>query len=239
MRKIDLQAEKEFENSKVLSDEVRQEQRKFYWSTHLSTQEHREKTLKEIKGLQGIEIGCSYGSEAVEYTKHCLKYTGIDISDEAIKEANLKGIPNANFICTDGHLLPFEDSSQDFVIVNSLLHHLDLDITFPEISRVLNSGGKLIFKEPLGTNPLFQTYRYFTPNSRTDDERPFTFSDLKLMKKYFDFEDVRWYGFLVILSAFYRVNFLRKFLNKLDNLISHSPLRYFFWQFSGIAIKRK
>ena len=47
----------------------------------------------------------------------------------------------------------------DFVIVNGLLHHLDLLTTLKEIHRVQMI---LIFREPLGTNPLFQIYRKFT-----------------------------------------------------------------------------
>ncbi|MDB2524571.1 class I SAM-dependent methyltransferase [Amylibacter sp.] len=133
------------------------------------------------------------------------------------------------------HVLPFDDKSMDFVIVNSLLHHLDLKAAFEEISRVLKVDGGLIFREPLGTNPLIQLYRYFTPSARTIDERPFTFNDLKLMQRYFDIEDVRWFGFINILSAFIRLKGLRQFLTFLDNILSLTPIKYFYWQFSGIA----
>ena len=97
-----------------------------------------------------------FRADAVEYAKHCAQYVGLDISDEAIRVAQQRQIPNCKFICTDGHKLPFDDESLDFVIVNSLLHHLDLDLTFPEISRVLKENGKLIFREPLGTNIFFK-----------------------------------------------------------------------------------
>ena len=119
MRPIDLDEEKKFENSKILNLEVRAPQRKFYWATELSIQEHRAQSYAEITGLSGLEIGCSAGSDALEYQKYCTNYVGIDVSDEAIKVAQARELRNCRFICTDGHKLPFDSESLDFVIVNS------------------------------------------------------------------------------------------------------------------------
>ena len=238
MRLIDLEKEKEYENSKILSDEIRKDQNKYYWATETSTQDHNKQTYLAIKGLSGLEIGCSGGSDAIEYSKYCSKYVGIDISDEAIKLAKSRNIAHCEFICTDGHKLPFDKESFDFIIVNSLLHHLDLDVTLIELSRVLKSKGMLIFREPLGMNPLFQIYRYCTPTARTDDERPFTFADIKLMKTYFEFGEIRWFGFFAIGAAFFKSTKLRTFLTQVDVLLSKTPLKYVFWQFSGIVNKR-
>ena len=122
--------------------------------------------------------------------------------------------------------------------MNSLLHHLDLEVSLEEISRVLKPDGKLLFREPLGTNPVFQLYRYFTPKARTSGERPFTFEDLELFKSRFHFEDVSWFGFSNILSAFLRVEWLRFALSKSDSLFSKTPLKYLYWQFAGVARKK-
>lgn len=103
---------------------------------------------------------------------------------------------------------------------------------------MLKDDGKLFFREPLGTNPFFQLYRYITLSARTVDERPFTFEDLRLMRKYFDLEDVTWYGFLNIVSAFIRVPMLRNILSKIDEKFSKTPLRYLYWQFAGLARKK-
>ena len=52
------------------------------------------------------------------------------------------------------------DENFDCVVVNSLLHHLDLLKSFKrEIHRVLKNG-ILIFREPLGTKSFFR----FTEN---------------------------------------------------------------------------
>lgn len=237
MRQIDLEAERVFENRKALGEGIRIAQSKFYWATQIPIDRHMERTLDAIRGRRVLEIGCASGADAVKYASNAKSYVGLDLSNEAISNARALGLGNAEFICTDGHHLPFPKESFDCVIVNSLLHHLDLSQSFREICRVLMHDGLLIFREPLGTNALFQLYRKYTPGARTADERPFTFKDIALMKQYFSLEQVQWFGFLTIWSAFVRVPLLRSLLTHLDSYLSVTPIRYLFWQFSGVARK--
>lgn len=238
MRKINLEKEREFENEKVQGGDSRKYQFKYYWATNITIIRHNLKTFKKIKDKRVLEIGCSSGKDAISYTKYTSFYCGIDISDEAIKKSiNLK-LKNSEFFCVDGHKIPKKDEKFDCVIVNSLLHHLDLEKAFREINRVLKSGGYLIFREPLGTNPFFQFYRYLTPSSRTVDERPFTLLDIKLMKKYFYLRNVEWFGFFSIFSAFLQINLLRKILTFLDYCLSKTFIKIFIWQFCGFAVKK-
>jgi len=239
MRKIDLAAERIFENRKALGGGVRASQNKFYWATDIETQAHKEDTFKAIKNKDILEIGCASGYDAINYTKYANSYMGLDISDEAINNCKALELKNAEFMCVDGHIIPMGDQTLDYVIVTSLLHHLDIKETFSEIGRVLKHDGSLIFLEPLGTNPLFQIYRLLTPKSRTVDERPFTFGDLSLMQSHFVFKEIRWFGFLNILSAYIRIEGIRKFLTSIDRVLSKTFLKYFFWQFSGVAKKLK
>lgn len=239
LRKIDLELERNFENAKAKGGNSRKSQSKFYWATDIPINRHKKITFQKIKNKKILEIGCSSGKDAISYTQHSAFYCGIDISDEAIKNAmNLK-LRNSEFLCVDGHNIPKNDEEFDCVVVNSLLHHLDLAKSFKEINRVLKSGGYLIFREPLGTNPLFQIYRYFTPLSRTPDERPFTFKDIRIMKNYFDLQYVQWFGFLSIISAFIKISLLKKFLTFLDYCLSKTFLKGFFWQFCGVAVKKR
>ena len=238
MRKINLEKEREFENEKAQGGDSRKYQNKYYWATNIPIIRHNLNTLKKIKDKRVLEIGCSSGKDAISYTKYTSFYCGIDISDEAIKNSiNLK-LENSEFFCVDGHKIPKDDEEFDCVIVNSLLHHLDLERAFREINRVLKSSGYLIFREPLGTNPFFQFYRYLTPSSRTADERPFTLLDIKLMKKYFYLRNVEWFGFFSIFSAFLQINLLRKILTFFDYCLSKTFVKIFFWQFCGFAVKK-
>ncbi len=239
MRKITLEFERDFENQKAKGGDARKSQLKFYWATSIPIKRHKFYTLQKIKNKKILEIGCSSGKDAVSYTKYSSFYCGIDISDEAIKNANNLKLKKSEFLCVDGHKIPKEDNEFDCVIVNGLLHHLDLLKSFQEINRVLKSGGYLIFREPLGTNPFFQFYRYLTPRSRTPDERPFTLDDIKLMQKYFHLQKVEWFGFFSIFSAFLQINLFRKILTFLDYCLSKTFFKIFFWQFCGIAIKKK
>jgi SAM-dependent methyltransferase len=235
LRKIDLKKEKEFENSKVLDSDVRIHQSKYYVAVSESLKKHKELTLKKINDQIVLEIGCSSGYDSVEYAKHCKKLYACDLSNEAIKEAKSLKINNVEFICCDAHNLPYKNDSVDYVIVNSLLHHLDLNIIFKEIKRVLKTKGHLIFKEPLGTNPFFNIYRYFTPKSRTPDERAFTFKDLKLFSKYFEIKQINFFGFFVLLSAF---NFFKPFKSlfiRTDYFLSKTPIKYLFWTITGVS----
>lgn len=235
MRKINLLDERNFENRKAGGEAVREKQSKFYWATRTSILEHRDATNLAIKNKRVLEIGCASGNDASLYCEHAQSYIGIDISDVAISNCQNRQLSNATFYCVDGHTIPLKDSEVDIVIVNSLLHHLDLPTVFNEISRVLKKDGCLIFREPLGTNFIFQLYRLITPSARTVDERPFTFSDLKLLRKYFIIDEVNWFGFLVLLSAFIRSESLRRYLTNIDKILSRSPAKYFFWQISGVA----
>lgn len=237
MRKINLDHEKNFENLKNTVDGIRSNQSKFYWAVDIRSKSHLKKTLLAIKNKRVLEIGCSSGVLANDYAGVVASYLGIDISDQAIKIACSRTLPNTDFICTDGHHIPAPDNEFDYVIVNSLLHHLNLRQSFPEIYRVLKPGGGLIFKEPLGTNPIFQLYRFLTPSARTPDEKPFDISDLKLMKSYFQFIDVSFYGFTNLLSGFIKSPRLKVILTSIDDLLARTPIKYFFWQFAGIARK--
>ena len=163
----------------------------------------------------------------------------MDISDEAIANCVSLKLPAASFHCCDGHTLPVLNDSLDVVIVNSLLHHMDLVKVLDEITKVLKSGGLLCFREPLGTNPLFMLYRWLTPSARTVDERPLTRADLALISRYFELKDTSWFGFLSIISAYFKSPRLNHMLIAFDQLLSRTPMRILFWQISGVAVLKK
>lgn len=239
MRKIDLEAERKYENLMAVGEQPRVAQLKFYWATKISAEAHNELTFSEISGKKVLEVGCSSGSDALAYSEFASSYVGVDISDEAISNCRKLGIDNAEFYCTDGHNLPIEDQAVDCVIVKGVLHHMDLATAFSEIRRVLKIGGVLIFIEPLGMNPLFQLYRLLTPSARTPDERPFTSTDLRLMSSFFDLQTAQWFGFTNIAGAFFRSVKLRSLLTNIDKILSKTPLRFMYWQFSGVAVVKK
>ena len=107
---------------------------------------------------------------------HC-----INISPEEINHGK-KNAPfskvKPHFHLMDAHNLEFEDESFDFVYGCAILHHLDYNRALDEICRVLKPGGKILFAEPLGINPVGKLVRLMTPFARTDDEKPLMFKEL-------------------------------------------------------------
>ena len=238
MREIDLHGEREFENSKVMGSDSRSNQAKFYWATRLETERHLKVIESMIAGRNVLEIGSSTGSLAARMAPLSKQYVGTDISDKAIEIAAARGVVNASFLCCDGHSIDLPAESFDCVIVDALLHHMDLSVALGEIHRLLRPNGVLFFNEPLGTNPIFSLYRALTPAARTPDEHPFRRADLRLISSLFEIQEIRWFGFLSIGSAFVRSDSVRRLLSSIDRVLSRTPMRYLFWQFSGFAVKK-
>ena len=162
-RKISIEKEREYENSLMLTDGLaRRSQEKYYWATAPFIDDFNEKTSKAIIGKKVLEIGCSDGYYASLYSKTAEFVTGIDLSDEGIRLAKERNLTNADFHVVDAHKLPFGESSYDIVIVNSLLHHLDLSIALKEIDRVLKTNGILLAREPSWYKSTFSLYRLMT-----------------------------------------------------------------------------
>jgi len=121
-------------------------------------------------------------SELTPKELHCINIsqselrTGIDMA----KYSRL----SPTFHLMDAHNLEFENDTFDAVFGAGILHHLDLETSLSEINRVLKPGGVATFFEPLDINPVGKLVRYFTPNARTEDEVPFTFKELNILRKH-------------------------------------------------------
>lgn len=102
-----------------------------------------------------LEIGCGSG----DFTRHLSQavsapITAVDISPELVIMAREKiNLSNVSFAVADVTRLPFPDGFFDAVLGNSILHHLNLKETLPEIRRVLKEGGRLCVSEPNMLNP--------------------------------------------------------------------------------------
>lgn len=95
--------------------------------------------------LKALEVGCGGGILTEEIAKMGFRTTGIDISKNAIKQANdhalLKQL-NINYKIGDALELPIENNEFDAVFCCDVLEHLpDLNKAITEISRVLKPEG--------------------------------------------------------------------------------------------------
>ncbi len=221
-----LKREKEYHN-KAFSEGVRKPADKYY-TIHAASLKKLNKTLEQYsKGKSVLEYGCGPGDNAFFLALHAAKLVAIDISDYAIKTATERAkqlyLTNTEFREMNAEELEFDDNSFDLVFGNSIIHHLDLDISFGEIRRVLKPGGKAIFYEPLGHNFFINHYRKATPEMRTEDEHPLLIDDINLAREYFDEVSVDFYHLSTLAAVPFRNSFIfkpfLKFLCGTDRLI--------------------
>jgi len=223
MNKIDR--EKKFHN-KIFEDNSRKKVSKLYSITKYSRKRYLEILNSSEKNSHILEYGCGLGSYAYDLAKNKFSVTGIDISDYAINIAQKKAKQldlKINFEIGDAENLRFDDRSFDLVCGTGILHHLDLKKSFSELERVLKNKGKAVFIEPLGHNPLINTFRKLTPNLRSVDEHPLLLKDINLMKQYFDNVEIKHFHFLDIICFVFRkkkyFEKLLKIVNKLEQFI--------------------
>ena len=218
--------EKDFHN-KIFSESTREKVGKYY-SIFISSRKYVASFLSaNCNGKRVLEYGCGEGSHAFTLSQKGAIVTGIDISDTAIdhagKIAGSEQLKNIDFCVMNAEHLEFKNNTFDLVCGTAILHHLNLEKAYSELSRVLKSSGQAIFMEPLGHNPFINAYRKLTPAIRTVDEHPLMLTDIKLMSKYFLNVDVRYFYLLTLFAIPFRntyfFNPMLKFLEKTDNML--------------------
>ena len=196
--------------------------------------------LQYAQGKDALELGSISWKVWVEDNGIEPKsLTCINISQEEIN----KGEKNArfskvkpNFHLMDAHSLEFEDESFDFVYGCAILHHLDYVRALDEVCRVLKPGGRILFVEPLGINPVGKLVRAMTPFARTVDEKPLMFKELAELGKRFDTRHYYEEFFSVPLGVISGLlfdnpsNWLTRLAFNLDLFLNRvfPPLRYLF-----------
>ena len=194
MEPLSEQKRKDFEESfhDRLVVEKKEPRLQFYDSEFLDFLEHKAlQYLGDVRGSALLYYGCGENwSQANDFYQKGSYVTMIDISGASIdllkrkvKEMNQEGfiIP----LRLDCEHMEFDASSFDFIYGRAILHHLNLEKALAEISRVLRPGGRAVFLEPLGMNPILNLFRRLTPGRRTPYEHPFNAKDFLKMKKVF------------------------------------------------------
>ena len=197
--------EKEFHN-KLQSKSKGRFENIFYKALYNMYEDFSAYTSKKAKKKIVLDYGCGVGSVTQKVSKlNPSKLFGIDISEvsinKAIEEAkklNLK----INYSVDNCEKTKFEAETFDLVFGSGILHHLNLEKSVDEINRILKNNGEMIFLEPLGTNPLINFYRKFTPKSRSIDEHPFLEKDFNFINSLFKQVKIKYYGFFTLVFFF-------------------------------------
>ncbi len=183
-----IEREKEFHDESY-GERKRVPLERYYSVTEASQAYYRRFLLSRAPGARLLEYGCGRGEWACELARNGAEVTGIDLSDTALdmaREAAARENLRVHFEVMNAEALTFPDGSFDIICGTGILHHLDLDKAYAELARTLKPGGRAIFLEPLGHNPLLNLFRRLTPKLRTVDEHPFRREDFAVALRYFD-----------------------------------------------------
>ncbi len=217
--------EKEFHNKLQSSSKGRFENI-FYKAIGNAWLDYYENLNSLAKNSDILDYGCGIGptiEKVINYNPK--KITGIDISDVSINKAKEKfksSEVKIELLVDNCEKTKFKNDQFDLVYGLGILHHLEFSKCMDEISRILKTNGSLLFIEPLGTNPIINLYRFFTPGSRSKDEHPLTFKDFDLIKEKFKSVSIKYYGFMtLVFFPFYKSTNSKIFkaLIKFDQLL--------------------
>ena len=96
-----------------------------------------------------LELGCGTGNDAARLTAVGFNVVAVDLSSEAIKQAQAKYTDRVDFRAANvAEGLSFADASFDAVMANVSLHMFSDDITrsiFDSVRRVLRANGLFLF----------------------------------------------------------------------------------------------
>lgn len=232
-----LERERAFHDERF-TEETRTSQEPFYEVLGRIMRRYEETVRDLSKGRDVLEYGCATGDTGLALARDAKSITGIDISPVGIARANQRaadaGIDNAAFAVMDAENLEFPDDSFDLVFGSGIVHHLDVDRSFSEVSRVLRPDGIAVFIEPLGHNPLINAYRNRTPEARTPDEHPLLKTDFATAQRYFARADFTFDGLLSVAAIAARrhaptYRAVRSVLSAADRAVLRGPLRWQAW----------
>jgi ubiquinone/menaquinone biosynthesis C-methylase UbiE len=109
---------------------------------------HVLKMLPLSPQTQMLEIGYGEGlmPEAIAAQNSGISYTGLDFSEEMLKMARAKNIPEATFLLGEAAQMPFQENQFDVCFaINVLYFWENPKREIAEIQRVLKPGGMLLF----------------------------------------------------------------------------------------------
>jgi SAM-dependent methyltransferase len=144
-----------------------------------------------------LDAGCGQGDLTVDLLDRAANVTALDLSPGMIDVLKRRVARAASQPAQlDTVVAPLESSGLpgkefDLVVGKFVLHHLDMATAGAELARILRPGGRAIFIENTGANPLLRfarhrlTGRWGVPRLGTEDEHPLTASDIHALEARF------------------------------------------------------
>jgi len=124
-----------------------------------------------------LDVGCGTGCSRQIYIRSTNRYTGVDLSQEAIRLAQAR-FPDSQWVHADACRLPFADDRFDVVAFSSVLHHIpNFQQAVEEAVRVLRPGGWVFAFDPNVLHPAMALFRhpgspFYLSKGVSPNERP-------------------------------------------------------------------
>ena len=181
--------------------------------------------LGDLKGKRVLEIGCGTGLISVLLAKSDAHVTSFDLSPLSVQATQRRAEINdvkIHPLVSAGEHLPFANESFEIVFGKSILHHLDPQVGQAEISRVMRNGGKAVFVEPMGMNPILTFVRQKVPYLHKNPvgvDRPLTYQDMDIWTQNFRSRNYREVQLLSMIERGFGWHRQFKLLRRLDALL--------------------
>ncbi|MGH2521874.1 MAG: methyltransferase domain-containing protein [Anaerolineales bacterium] len=124
--------------------------------------------LGDLCGEQVLEYGCGLGELATLLAKSGAQVTAFDLAPRSVRIAQRRAKLNqveasVKLMVAAGEHVPFADESFGVIVGKAILHHLDVNVGWSDLYRVLKRGGRAVFIEPMGMNPILNFVRDHVP----------------------------------------------------------------------------
>ncbi len=168
--------------------------------------------LGDLRGQRVLDLGSGLGEGAVWFAMQGAEVTALDISPGMLevvsRVAARHGVSVSTIVGSATDLSQFADASFDIVYGANMLHHVDIPACLDEVRRVLRTGGRAAFWDPVKYNPAIEIYRRLAGGMRTDDEHPLRRTDLAAMRDRFATVKTRgfWLTALILFARFFLVD---------------------------------
>ena len=151
----------------------------------------------DVQGCAVLDAGCGQGDLTLRLLDGGAAVTALDLSPgmvDVVRQRVRRTVGDCDAF--SAVVAPLEDSglassSMDLVVGKFVLHHVDVRAGSAELQRILRPGGRAIFVENSGANPVlafarrYLTGRFGVPRFGTIDEHPLLARDLDALRHTF------------------------------------------------------
>lgn len=200
--------------------------------------------LNKLCNLSGtetvLEIGCGTGYHLNLLSPQPKRSIGIDLSPNMINQAIQNNFhQNTIFVVDDAELCDsIPNNSMDIVFFVSVLEHLLLPQTcFINARRVLKPGGIFIGLSPNKLCPWYYVKPFLgLEKKHIDSDKYYSHTDTNMLLYNSGFHETKFFywGFTPPIEIGYR---LTDFMDKLENFLLRTPIKYFAGSLAFKAIK--